>query len=694
MPTINEVIKKSLNPFDNSAARNFWEEQELSPTVESIHQKQLTQIKSVLREVIQDHKTRTLILYGDAGSGKTHFLGQLKQNLNDQAFFVYIEPFSQSDHIWRHILRNAVDSLVNAPAGQTDSQLILWLKSCLSTIRKGLKSDQQRLVDTIKSFFGKTDAVRDRQLFIDILKKTIGTTGIYNANEFFGVLYDLTNPDLYSLACEWLKGDDLDEESLKKLKVKQSIDDEDKARGILGNFSKISDKTQPIVLCFDNLDSIARLPDGSTDIQALFNVTSTIYNGNWKGFLIIISIRLSTWNDNYKRVRPSDLDRASIRIPLKRITLEEAEALLATRLYPLHNQAQPQPVSPIYPLTQQMLEKEFPSRKASPRKALELGKVIFQDYKKSLLSDDVRTTQSEQSNDEEEQLETEYPEEKIFQAEFQLLWQQEYKTSQEKITKISLLAAIDLMRMLEQALTALQVQGIKPKLLSGRYAGYSLSYLHPGKQERVGIVWTEDPSMTSFFNVMNACQKVIQQNICQTLYLIRDGGVGKANLAGNQIYKQIFTETNHIHIKPTLSSIHYLATYHSLVKAAEANELEFTGKIINLKKLETFICDSQILHQCTLLQNLGIVANSPKNIKNGEDKNDLQPVKEFLFNLVVTQGYMGVPTLIQRTEKQFSSVKTLDIQQLVQQLCQEQKTQIIDPKAKLQDQLICLVTKN
>lgn len=314
MATIDEVIKKSLNPFDNQAAGNFWEEQESPPTVESIHQKPLTQIKSLIAQISQDHQTRSLILYGDAGTGKTHFMGQIKEQLNDQAFFVYIEPFSQSDRIWQHILRYTVDSLVNAPVGQADSQLILWIKSCLSTIEKQLKSDQQKFINIIKGFFGKTDAERDRQLFIDILKKTIGTTGIYNANEFFGVLYDLTNPDLYSLACEWLKGDDLDEESLKKLRVKQSIDDEDKARGILGNFSKISAKTQPIVLCFDQLDSIARLPDGSLDLQALFNVNSTIYNGKWKGFLIIISIRTSTWNENSKRVQPSDLDLSLIHI--------------------------------------------------------------------------------------------------------------------------------------------------------------------------------------------------------------------------------------------------------------------------------------------------------------------------------------------------------------------------------------------
>jgi GTPase SAR1 family protein len=688
MATLDEVIKKSLNPFDNHAAGNFWVDQERPPTVESIHQKPLNQIKSVLAQVSQDHQTRTLILYGDAGSGKTHFLGQLKQQLNDKAFFGYIEPFPQSDHIWQHILRYTVDSLVNAPEGQTDSQLILWLKSYFSTIEKGLKTEQQSLIDRIRGFFGSTntDAQSDRQLFINILKKTIGTTGIYNANEFFGVLYDLTNPELYSLACEWLKGDDLDEESLKKLKVKQSIDDEDQARGMLGNFSKLSAKSLPIVLCFDQLDSIARSPDGSIDLQALFTVNSTIVNGKWKGFLIIISIRTETWNVHYKRVQPSDIDRAPIRIPLKRITIEEGEALLATRLSPLHNQADFQPASPIYPLTKQVLEKVFPSRKATPRNILMLGRQLFQDYKEWIF----RNKQAPEPKWLDGTLPPPPPLpgiEKVL-AEFQLLWQQEYKKVQAKYTKITLLDATDLIRMLQQALAAFQVQEIKPKLISGKYATYSLSYQHPGKQERVGVVWTEEPNKNSFFNVMNACQKAIQQNLCQTMCLIRAGDVGKPNLAGNQIYRQIFTSTHHRHIKPTLPSVHYLATYHNLVKMAEGNELVLAGKIIKLQELETLIRDSKTLQNCLLLQDLGIVSGktTPK-----PEPQDFQPVKNYLLNLVITQGFIGRTRLIDNTNSQFPDVNQLDLEDMLNQLCKEQKVQIVNPEAKPEDQTICLI---
>jgi hypothetical protein len=278
------------------------------------------------------------------------------------------------------------------------------------------------------------------------------------------------------------------------------------------------------------------------------------------------------------------------------------------------------------------------------------------------------------------------------QAEFELIWQQEYKKIQDKLVKISLLAAPDLIRMVQETLEALQVQAIKPKLISGTYASYSLSYQSPSKRENIGIVWTEDANMNSFYNVMNACQKAIQQNVCQRLYLIRIGSIGNAKLAGYKIYSQIFTGTNHIHIKPNLASVHYLATYHSLVNSAQAQELVVGGQAITLPGLQSLIRESKILEQCTLLQNLGIITQQEPKKDNLNKTKDLRPVKDFLLNLVKTQGYMGVPTLISQGVSQFSYVEESETQHLIDLLCQEKKVKIINPKSKLEDQLIRLLT--
>jgi hypothetical protein len=412
--------------------------------------------------------------------------------------------------------------------------------------------------------------------------------------------------------------------------------------------------------------------------------------------LVIISVITNTLKRHFDRILPADKAGIHKTIQLKPITIEQAEALWAYQLQPLHQLANPRPESPIFPLNRQILEKTYPGGKTMPRNALTLGREEYQKYKGSLLDEKPKpepvTIQIKVTTPDEKTIPKpiiivpprHQDNQDTIQAEFELLWQHEYTKSQGKITKISLLSSPDLIQMLQQSISSLKMQGVKTKLLSGKYASYSLSYQHPTKREKLGIVWTEDSNMTSFYHVMNACQIAIQKNLCQTMHLIRAGDLGKPNLAGNQLYRQIFTNTNHVHIKPSLSSIHYLATYQSLVNSAKSQELVIGGKTINLQRLETLINEAEILHKCTLLQDLGIVSKPDKPPSTtGNGRKDLRPVKDFLLNLVKTQAFMGVPTLISQAVSQFPDVKETDIQYLIDLLCQEKKVKIMNPKAKL-----------
>jgi GTPase SAR1 family protein len=702
MTDINNIIKREVNPFDaiNLKPTNFWaDEQDSMLMVDSIHKEAIIDIGNLLDLVGKDHRSRTVLLAGESGSGKSYLLGRLKRTLNPKAFFAYILcNWADSSNIWRHILRHTVDSLIQVPEDEKESQLMLWLKSLSAFTRSDIK---QRIFND--NFWEALQS--HRQKFIKHLKDTYKKAGIYNPEIFFGVLHDLANPEFYDLACEWLRGDDLSEESMKAIKVKNCIDTEDAAKNILANFGRISTQTQPIVLCFDNLDTMPQSPEGFLDIQPFFNVNTTIHGDNLKNFLVIISVITNTLKRHWDRILPADKAGIHKTIQLKDITIEQAEALWAYHLKPLHQLANTRPESVIFPLSRQILDTNYPGGKTKPRNTLILGRDEYQKYKIDIIiNGNIQPPKSviPTKNIIPEPKVTPTPIISISpppnnndttQAQLQLLWQKEYKKSQEKISKLSLLSSSDLIQMLQQALSALQMQGVKPKLLSGTHATYSLSYQHSGKQERVGIVWTEDSSMAKFFHVMNACQTVIQRNLCQTMYLIRGGDLGKPNLAGNQLYRQIFTHTNHVHIKPNLASIHYLATYQSLVNSAKSQELVIGGKSINLQRLETLMRESEILHKCTLLQDLGIVSKSKeKAVKdNGNGRKDLRPVKDFLLNLVKTQGYMGVPTLISQASNQFSDTKETDIQHLIDLLCQEKKVKLINPKAKLPDQLICLV---
>jgi GTPase SAR1 family protein len=676
MTSIDDIIKREVNPFDPTTFKpgNFWrEKQDSALTVDSIHQEAIAEIESFLDLVSKDHRSRTLLLLGDSGSGKSYLLARLKRTLNPKAFFAYISSWADSEHIWRHTLRYTVDSLMQVPEEQKESQqsqLILWLKSLSAFTKRSLKDKifKDNFWEVLQS---------GRQKFIRHLKNTYKKQSIFNPDIFFGVLHDLTDPELYPLACEWLRGDDLSEESMQALKVKHCIEDEDTAKNILSNFGRISTETQPIVLCFDNLDNIPKISDGSQDFQSLFNVNTIIHTECLKNFLIIISVITNTWKQNTDRIQQADKAGIHQIIQLKRITLEQAEALWAYRLQSLHTQANPQPTSSIFPFTRQALEQKFPGGKTVPRNALILGRQEYQKYKDSLVSPPTPTP-------------TPTPRSRI-EAEFQLQWQDEYNKVQGKIKKITLLAAPELIRMLQESLAALQVQGIQPKLLTGNYASYSLIYQQRGQHERVGIVWSEDQNMNKFFYLMDACKKAIKSNLCKTLYLVRAEGVGNSKLVGNKIYREIFTGSQHHHIKPTLSSVHYLATYHSLVNSALAGELVVAGKTLSLEELEALIRESKILAKCTILQELGIV----KKPSIDPDPNpDLHSVKEFLLNLAKTQGYLAKNILIENSLRQFSQATQVQVEELIQQLCQTRQIQLINPDDPPKEHLIYFVPQS
>jgi hypothetical protein len=697
MASIDNIILRSPNPFDNIRSVNFWhEQQQPEPMVDSIHQEAIATIEATLDQVAQDHRTRTLILDGDGGSGKTYLLGRLKKAFNHKAFFAYIPPFPQSDHIWRHILRYTVDSLVQVPDGQTDSQLLLWLNSVLSGLR------QRRIIDKITKH-DVFDLLRsDRQKFINQLKNIYKKAGIYNADNFFGVLHDLTVPELYPLACEWLRGDNLSEESLQTLKVKSSIDDEVPAREILANFSRIAGDTQPIVLCFDQLESIARLPDG---LPTLFDVNSKIHDED-NNFLVIISITTDTLKKNESKIDLTHKARIGKRVALGLINLEQAESIIASRLYPLHHQANPQPTSYIYPLTRQYIEEVFPGGKTNPRESIILGRDIFYAYKKWLFVGKnkpfippITVTPNPDERSE-------------FIAAFKLKWREEFTKVQQRIAKVRYLSSPELIQMLQEVLAALQVDEIKTPLFTGtKFASYSLGYKLSSKSEQLGVVWTEDSNMTTFFHVMEACGKEVKKNPSLNLRLIRAEGLGSSNNKGYRRYTEIFTGSRHHRITPNLTSVHYLATYHSLVKDAREGDLVIGGKIIGFKNLQAIIRECQILNDCPLLQDFDVVeetndtgVNPPSTSGNKEPgkpqigkivqpKKELMEAKEFLLNLIKTQHFMGKQALIKNIRSQFIKVSEPQVEDLIQQLCQEKQIQILDPSAKAEAQLICLVPK-
>ena len=659
MATLKEIIQREVNPFDSVTftTGNFWtdDKQSSKATVESIHQSAITQIETILQSVIKDNYTRSVLLAGDSGCGKSYLLSRLKKTLNDRAFFVYIEPCLVNDCIWRHTLRHTVDGLMHVPEEEKESQLLLWLKGLCAYKDNGIK---KRILGAKNHFIHEL--------------RSIYPTGIYQPKDFFAVLYALGNSDLYFSACDWLRGNSISEEELKLLGVGSVIDTEEAAKGIIANFGRISTDNKPIVLCFDQVELSAKSPDSSLDISPIFNVNTAFHNNNLKNFLVIISIVRDIWMNCQRTIPQADLARIQKpEINLKQINLEQVKALWASRLAPIHAQVSPKPSSPIAPLDEQKLVEKYPGGKANLRASLSYGGILYKEYKKPGGI-------------------TPPPDP---EAAFKLLWQNEFNKTKDKITRLRQLSSPELIEMLMTAMRVFRIEDINYRLLSGTYASYSCSY-QSVNQSQAGIVWNEDSNLTKFCNTMKACQKAIRSNKNVSLTMIRSESIGTRRNRGYQIYEQIFNNSSHRHIKASLESVHYLKTYQKLVNDARSGDLVLNFAPLKLTDLEKLVRETEVLHQCTLLQDLEIVSGSSAPEPNPKIIESTKPfieVKEFLLNLVKHHHILGQVILIAQTKTQFPEVEAAEIETLIEELDREQKISVVNPDAKPQERSICLI---
>ncbi len=678
MPSIEQLIRQHINPFDPTTFKpgNFWKEtQDEAKEVAAIHETVLTAVEQSLDQVVRDRQTRTLMLLGDSGSGKSYLLGRIKRQLNDKACFAYVNPWPESQFIWRHVLRQTVDSLLEIPEGQSEPQLVRWLKGLEILQRQGIA----------KRLMG------ERSVFVSDMRASF-PSGVYRPKDFFGVLYELLNPKTRILAYDWLRGEDLDEEDRKLLKVKHCVDSEDAAQKMLGNFSKIADSTQPIVICFDNLDNIPKRGDGKPDLQALFDVNSFIHNEKLKNFLILVSIITSNWRENKSAIAYADLARVNATLTLRPISLDQAEAIWASRLQTFHQQASPKPASKIAPLTRDWLERQYPGGKVVPRAALMLAEQLIRYFKEKGQMPAIPKHPTDPAPP---------PPPVNIRASFELAWQKEFAETSHQVRRLAQFSSPELIRRLQEALEALAVSNILPGVLpSPTYRSYALGYQTASR--RVSVVWTEDANLTAFCHIMKACKKMMDQGDRTHLILIRAANLGTKKNKGFQLFEAVFAADTCIHLKTDLESVQYLETYHRLVNAAAGRELVIASQTPDLSQLQKLVKESGVLSECKLLQQLTLVKGSKPNNPEGKtpltrdgsddlaDEN-LEAGQRYILNLMATQMMMGMQAVIERTREQIPDLKDEDIEAIIQTLDAAEKIKQLHPDADRENQLLCWV---
>jgi hypothetical protein len=366
------------NPFRDNVVQDAWQ----SPVdIAEIHaaafQACLAGIDSASRGVPD-----SLLIYGGAGSGKTHLLARLQRQLAETArsapdnvlrcVFSFVRLQTSAQLLWQHVRRRLTTDLMRREQGLTQLQRLVAhqlgivagrsARAGILELRVLRSEDEPALSQHLRELAMKLDLPRNLCV---VLEELIFNRKVRDASA-------------------WLAGDSLPEGVLEELGVGAEIEEdrEEAARHVVTALCRLAGETLPIVFCFDQVESLQRT---ATDEEALFRfgrLAADLHDADPNVFLI--TCLQAAYLEQFKRaVRTADYDRIAQRSALlDPLSGGQIESLVLSRLNAIPElvalRAQ-HPVEPFYPLSRSFVQALAFESPCVPRRVLALSARAFEE---------------------------------------------------------------------------------------------------------------------------------------------------------------------------------------------------------------------------------------------------------------------------------------------------------------------------
>jgi hypothetical protein len=337
------------NPFIDSIVRDPW--LDLQAEVPDIGRSAFEVCRREIENVRNYRLSRSVLLHGAPGCGKTHLVARVRRHLEDRAaqrwldrVFVAVQMHTSPSRIWRHLRRRFAEDLLRKPAtgpsqleravfsrlAEPESKggyLDEWRQQILAEI-EGRPPDLQRLAFafwTIVEYLdhaGALDALRG-----DLYEDLAGDATIPMALK--RVLRHIVQRRHSGLAHAWLRGESLPESDLAILGIDSGADaeeqSEDDAREVVLHLVRLA--AVPVVFCLDQVEALGDL----TGFVAFGNAATSLHDLT-SNTLIICCIQ-----SQYLATLPGALGSAYARISesvqeLSEVDRGAAEQLIRARL--------------------------------------------------------------------------------------------------------------------------------------------------------------------------------------------------------------------------------------------------------------------------------------------------------------------------------------------------------------------------
>jgi hypothetical protein len=285
-------LRSVLNPFSDAAVGSVWDGRPVD--VSEIHGDVSTRLAQMIDERARGHHHRCVLLYGDAGSGKTHVLRRLRIALEDGEGavvpFSWVRMQTSPSMMWRHVRRNFADDLARRPyRGST------------------------QLAHVLAARRDRFDAVEDRDLAI--------------------VLEHLAEGRFQRDARGWLAGSTLPEAALQAMGLAGAEEDEetleDESRRILYALAGFVSPS-PVVLCLDQLEALQSYPGDKNGLFAIGKLVAALHD-DVSNVVVVGCVQSGLVSEMESILSKAERDRYEARV-LGPLTSAQARALIRARL--------------------------------------------------------------------------------------------------------------------------------------------------------------------------------------------------------------------------------------------------------------------------------------------------------------------------------------------------------------------------
>ena len=349
-------LQQTANPFSSTRVDTPFQS---FADARDIYTMQYQKLKSVLQEIKTDpnQQSRGVVLLGESGSGKTHLMMRLAQDVIQQNRVLFIRQPTQAQSLVHHIYARILESLVQ-PADEEHTQLDLLLIRSLRTIFEDRpESDWTRrdreILTALRSEslgqLGTESTIVNRERWQRIEKLLLEWWAVHHSLAGFRgqILTGLmrfcrySDPNRRAVLRRWLSTGEISEAEQVEYGLTAWGTDahrEEFALQAIQIFGKLSTLDRPLILVFDQLEGLWQSVNEPILLkfgEVLKELFTHVANS-----LIIVTLFPDRWQQFQHQFDGSITERVSqYSITLPRPTPEQLATIINARLAPLGLQA-------------------------------------------------------------------------------------------------------------------------------------------------------------------------------------------------------------------------------------------------------------------------------------------------------------------------------------------------------------------